>query len=68
MHLYRIFDNIPLISEEELEEYFGKIGAVSQVHLVIDKDIKRSKGIAYILYTNPEFAARYSIVLKSLLA
>ncbi|KAF7831239.1 multiple RNA-binding domain-containing protein 1 [Senna tora] len=44
--------------EDELEEHFSKIGSVSQVHLVVDKDTKRSKGIAYILYTLPEFAAR----------
>lgn len=45
-------------SEEELEEHFSHIGSISQVHLVVDKDTKRSKGIAYILYTAPEFAAR----------
>ncbi|KAF7803955.1 multiple RNA-binding domain-containing protein 1 [Senna tora] len=51
--------NLPYTAtEEELEEHFSKIGSVSQVHLVVDKDTKRSKGIAYILYTLPEFAAR----------
>uniref|UniRef100_A0A5B7C6H3 Putative multiple RNA-binding domain-containing protein 1 n=1 Tax=Davidia involucrata TaxID=16924 RepID=A0A5B7C6H3_DAVIN len=45
-------------TEDELEEHFSKFGNVSQVHLVIDKDTKRSKGIAYVLYTLPESAAR----------
>ncbi|XP_028804879.1 multiple RNA-binding domain-containing protein 1 [Neltuma alba] len=51
--------NLPYTAtEEELEEHFSNFGTVSQVHLVVDKDTKRSKGIAYILYTFPEFAAR----------
>ncbi|XP_015958849.1 uncharacterized protein LOC107482784 [Arachis duranensis] len=51
--------NLPYTTtEEELEEHFSKIGSVSQVHLVVDKSTKRSKGIAYILYSFPEFAAR----------
>ncbi|XP_015867867.3 uncharacterized protein LOC107405344 isoform X1 [Ziziphus jujuba] len=51
--------NLPYTTtEEELEELFGKFGTVSEVHIVVDKDTKRSKGIAYILYTLPEFAAR----------
>ncbi|KAI8568595.1 hypothetical protein RHMOL_Rhmol02G0213000 [Rhododendron molle] len=51
--------NLPYTAtEDELEEHFRKLGNVSQVHLVIDKDTKRSKGIAYVLYTLPESAAR----------
>ncbi|XP_027331043.1 multiple RNA-binding domain-containing protein 1 isoform X2 [Abrus precatorius] len=51
--------NLPYTTtEEELEEHFSQFGSVSQVHLVVDKDTKRSKGIAYILFTVPEFAAR----------
>jgi len=45
-------------SEEELEEHFSQFGSVSQVHLVVDRDTKRSKGIAYIHFSIPEFAAR----------
>ena len=45
-------------SEEELEEHFSKFGDVSQVHIVIDKDTKRSKGIAYIRYAVAESAVR----------
>ncbi|KAE9450705.1 hypothetical protein C3L33_17393, partial [Rhododendron williamsianum] len=54
----RAFLKTPSMSEEELEEHFRKLGNVSQVHLVIDKDTKRSKGIAYVAYTLPESAAR----------
>ncbi|KAL2317837.1 hypothetical protein Fmac_031713 [Flemingia macrophylla] len=51
--------NLPYTTtEEELEERFSRYGSISQVHLVVDRDTKRSKGIAYILYTAPEFAAR----------
>ncbi|KAH1215224.1 Multiple RNA-binding domain-containing protein 1 [Glycine max] len=51
--------NLPYTTtEEELEEHFSRFGSVSQVHLVVNKDTKRSKGIAYILYTAPNIAAR----------
>ncbi|KAK3020233.1 hypothetical protein RJ639_045469 [Escallonia herrerae] len=51
--------NLPYTAtEDELEEHFSKLGNVSQVHLVIDKETKRSKGFAYVLYTLPESAAR----------
>ncbi|KAI5426732.1 hypothetical protein KIW84_032237 [Lathyrus oleraceus] len=51
--------NLPYTtSEEELEEHFSQFGSVSQVHLVVDKETKRSKGIAYIHFSVPEFAAR----------
>ncbi|KAJ7954409.1 RNA binding protein [Quillaja saponaria] len=51
--------NLPYTAtEEELEEHFSKFGSVSKVHLVVNKDTKGSKGIAYIHYTLPESAAR----------
>ncbi|KAI3913878.1 hypothetical protein MKW92_051663 [Papaver armeniacum] len=51
--------NLPYTaSEEDLAETFGKFGDISEVHLVVDKDTKRSKGFAYVLYTLPEFAVR----------
>ncbi|KAF8412655.1 hypothetical protein HHK36_000623 [Tetracentron sinense] len=51
--------NLPYTAtEDDLEELFRKFGDVSQVHLVVDKDTKRSKGIAYVLYKLPEFAIR----------
>lgn len=51
--------NLPYTAtEDDLEEHFSKFGSVAQVHLVVDKDTKRSKGFAYVLYTLPESAAR----------
>lgn len=51
--------NLPYTTtEEELEEHFGKFGNVSQVHIVVDKDTKMSRGIAYVLYDLPESALR----------
>ncbi|WOG88716.1 hypothetical protein DCAR_0207951 [Daucus carota subsp. sativus] len=51
--------NLPYTAtEDELEEHFSKFGNVSQVHVVVDKETKRSKGYAYILYTLPESANR----------
>ncbi|KAL6500815.1 hypothetical protein OROGR_027323 [Orobanche gracilis] len=51
--------NLPYTTtEEELHQHFSSVGTVSEVHLVIDKDTKRSKGIVYIRYSSPEFAAR----------
>ncbi|XP_026440981.1 multiple RNA-binding domain-containing protein 1-like isoform X2 [Papaver somniferum] len=51
--------NLPYTaSEEDLTEIFSKFGDISEVHLVVDRDTKRSKGIAYVLYTLPEFAVR----------
>ncbi|XWS16066.1 hypothetical protein CRYUN_Cryun34aG0053500 [Craigia yunnanensis] len=55
--------NLPYrATEDELTEFFGKFGDVSQVHLVINKDTKRSKGIAYVLYKVPECAVRYLLL------
>ncbi|KAK7858288.1 multiple rna-binding domain-containing protein 1, partial [Quercus suber] len=54
--------NLPYTAnEEELEEHFSKFGDVSQVHIVIDKDTKRSKGIAYIRYAVAESAMRTDV-------
>lgn len=51
--------NLPYTAtEDDLREHFSKFGTVSQAHLVVDKDTKRSKGIAYILYAQTESAAR----------
>ncbi|KAL3715150.1 hypothetical protein ACJRO7_006962 [Eucalyptus globulus] len=44
-------------SEEELEELFSKFGKV-EVHVVVDKATRQSKGIAYIQYALPESASR----------
>ncbi|XP_010434383.1 PREDICTED: multiple RNA-binding domain-containing protein 1 isoform X3 [Camelina sativa] len=51
--------NLPYTAtEEELMDHFSEFGEISEVHLVLDKETKRSKGIAYILYPIPECAAR----------
>ncbi|TXG66342.1 hypothetical protein EZV62_007617 [Acer yangbiense] len=51
--------NLPYTTTgDELRELFSKYGNVSEVHIVVDKDTKRSKGIAYILYTLPESTSR----------
>ncbi|KAH7575192.1 hypothetical protein JRO89_XS02G0060600 [Xanthoceras sorbifolium] len=51
--------NLPYTTtDDKLRELFTKYGNVSEVHIVVDKDTKRSKGIAYILYTLPESASR----------
>ncbi|BBN20258.1 multiple RNA-binding domain-containing protein 1 [Marchantia polymorpha subsp. ruderalis] len=51
--------NLPYTaSEEDLTQIFSKYGQLSQVHLVLDKATKRSKGFAYILYMLPEDAVR----------
>lgn len=53
--------NLPYTaSEEELEELFSKFGKVAEVHVVVDKITRRSKGIAYIQYALPESASRAS--------
>jgi hypothetical protein len=53
--------------EEELMEHFSTFGKISEVHLVLDKETKRSRGIAYILYLIPECAARYYLCQKVVL-
>ncbi|XP_042026020.1 multiple RNA-binding domain-containing protein 1-like [Salvia splendens] len=51
--------NLPYTAtEEELESHFSKYGAVSQAHIVIDKETRRSKGFAYVHFALPEAAAR----------
>ncbi|KAJ1686055.1 hypothetical protein LUZ63_017445 [Rhynchospora breviuscula] len=51
--------NLPYTStEDELRELFSQHGDVSQVHLVVDRDSKRSKGIGYVLFASPESAVR----------
>ncbi|KAL1195109.1 Polyadenylate-binding protein 6 [Cardamine amara subsp. amara] len=51
--------NLPYTTtEEELMEHFSKFGEISEVHLVLDKETKRSKGFSYIRYPIPESAAR----------
>lgn len=51
--------NLPYsATEDELEQFFSKSGQVSQVHLVLDKQTKRSKGFAFVQFSSPESAKR----------
>ncbi|KAG8371484.1 hypothetical protein BUALT_Bualt13G0092500 [Buddleja alternifolia] len=51
--------NLPYTAtEEELGDHFSKYGSISQVHIVVDKDTKRSKGFAYVSFALPKSAAR----------
>ncbi|KAK6140463.1 hypothetical protein DH2020_025796 [Rehmannia glutinosa] len=51
--------NLPYVAtEEEVEKHFSIFGDISDVHLLVDKDTKRSKGTAYLVYVLPESAAR----------
>lgn len=51
--------NLPFTtSEEDLVELFSQYGEISEVHLVLDRLTKSSKGYAYVLYMLPESAAR----------
>ncbi|WOK94731.1 multiple RNA-binding domain-containing protein 1 [Canna indica] len=51
--------NLPYTAtEDDLADLFSQFGDLSEVHLVVDKDTKRSKGIGYVLYKLPESAIR----------
>eukprot|EP00850_Spirogloea_muscicola_P015002 SM000111S18825 [mRNA] locus=s111:401562:407009:- [translate_table: standard] len=43
-------------TDEDLLELFGVYGKLSEVHVVVDRDTRRSKGFAYVLYMLPENA------------
>ncbi|CAA0401517.1 unnamed protein product [Arabidopsis thaliana] len=43
-------------TEEELMEHFSKFGDISEVHLVLDKDTRSCRGMAFVLYLIPESA------------
>ncbi|KAG2451283.1 hypothetical protein HYH02_003889 [Chlamydomonas schloesseri] len=45
-------------TEPDLSELFGGFGLLEQVHLVLDRETKRSKGVAYVQYQIPEDAVR----------
>lgn len=41
--------NVPFgASEEELQDFFGSVGAVSSVKVIRDRDTGRSKGFAFV--------------------
>ncbi|KAI8388663.1 uncharacterized protein BYT42DRAFT_560822, partial [Radiomyces spectabilis] len=45
-------------TEKDLKTLFSKYGPLSEVHMPIAKDTKRSKGYAYILFLMPEHAVK----------
>jgi multiple RNA-binding domain-containing protein 1 len=53
-----------IFSEDDLRELFSQHGDVSQVHIVVDRESKRSKGIGYVLFASPESAVRCVYLLS----
>lgn len=45
-------------TEQDLRELFEKYGTLSEVHMPIARDTKKSKGYAYIMYLIPEHALK----------
>ncbi|KAJ2727037.1 Multiple RNA-binding domain-containing protein 1 [Coemansia sp. Benny D115] len=45
-----------LTTEDELRAAFEKFGPLSEIHIPISRDTKKSKGVAYVLYLLPEHA------------
>lgn len=45
-------------TEEDLTTLFKKYGPLSEVHIPIEKETKKPKGFAYILYLLPEHALK----------
>lgn len=51
--------NLPYTcSEDDLRALFEEYGAISEIHMPIARDTKKSKGYAYILYLLPEHAIK----------
>mmetsp|Transcript_5718 Transcript_5718/g.10251 ORF Transcript_5718/g.10251 Transcript_5718/m.10251 type:complete len:838 (+) Transcript_5718:74-2587(+) len=51
--------NLPYkATEEDLEVVLNKFGPLAEIHLVIDRVTKQSKGYAYALFVDPNHAAR----------
>ncbi|CAG8545497.1 6357_t:CDS:10 [Diversispora eburnea] len=61
--------NLPYIcTEDDLRKQFNKFGPLAEVHLPIDKETKKQKGFAYILYHIPEHAVKAYIELDKSIA
>jgi multiple RNA-binding domain-containing protein 1 len=41
-------------TEEEVAAHFASFGALTAVHIIVDRSTRRSKGLAYITYALPE--------------
>lgn len=52
-------------TEEELAEAFGRFGPLVECHLCLDKELRRSKGFAYVTFANPQDAAEAVRCVKS---
>jgi multiple RNA-binding domain-containing protein 1 len=49
--------NLPFTAtEEEVAAHFAKHGALTAVHVIVDRTTRASKGLAYITYALPENA------------
>lgn len=49
--------NVPFAAnEEELQDHFGRIGSVSSVKVIRDRDTGRSKGFAFVEMENENLA------------
>ena len=47
--------NLPFTAtEEEVAAHFSRFGALTAVHVLVDKTTRRSKGLAYVTYALPE--------------
>ena len=45
-------------TSEEIEEWFSQFGAVREVHLVMDEDLGRPRGIAFVTFVFPKDAIK----------
>jgi multiple RNA-binding domain-containing protein 1 len=52
-------------TEAELRKLFSPFGELSDVHLVLDRETRKSKGIAYVMFMMPEDAMRAAAALDA---
>ncbi|KAI8612512.1 hypothetical protein BC830DRAFT_1136316 [Chytriomyces sp. MP71] len=58
--------NLPFsCTVDDLKELFGQFGPLSEVHMSIDKETKKPRGYAFILYLLPEHAVKAYTTLDS---
>ncbi|CAG8726809.1 3742_t:CDS:2, partial [Acaulospora morrowiae] len=58
--------NLPYIcTEEDLRKEFNKFGPLAEVHMPLDRETKKQKGFAYVLYHIPEHAVKAYIELDN---
>ncbi|GBB91356.1 hypothetical protein RclHR1_01860010 [Rhizophagus clarus] len=58
--------NLPYIcTEDDLRREFVKFGPLAEIHLPLDKETKKQKGFAYVLYHIPEHAVKAFIELDN---